>query len=190
MPEKPPVWTWLMRVLCATALGLLSGCEAKAELELPQADGRIAKPFAVTNVAVAFVFVGTECPISNRYAPELQRLQARFPAIRFWLVYPNISEADEAVTKHAQEFRHRAEVLRDPKHKLVKLARARVTPEAAVFSPRGELLYHGRIDDRYVEFGKERPEPTTRDLENALEAVLNGKAPAPPVKPAVGCPIQ
>ena len=192
MPEKARS-SLLLRGLCAVALGLHTGCQASAikDLELPQADGAAAKPFATTNTtAVAFVFVGTECPISNRYAPEVHRLRAKFPGIRFWVVYPNVGEPDEAVQKHAKEFGHKAPVLRDPNHKLVRLARAKVTPEAAVFSPGGELLYHGRIDDRQVDFGKERPEATSRDLENALKAVLTGKAPPEPAGRAVGCPIQ
>jgi len=179
--------------LCAAALGGQMGCHANEpkELELPQADGRPAKPFAATNTpAVAFVFVATECPISNRYAPEVHRLRAKFPEVRFWIVYPNAAEPDRAVRKHAKEFGHEGPVLRDPKHKLVRLAQVRVTPEAAVFTQGGELLYHGRIDDRQVDFGKERPQPTTHDLENALTAVLRGKAPLQPAVPAVGCPIQ
>jgi hypothetical protein len=193
MPEKAR-WSLLIRSVCAAAaLQLHSGCSADtpAELELPQADGRTANPFATTNTAaVAFVFIAMECPISNRYAPEVHRLRAKFPEIRFWVVYPNVAESDEAVRRHAKEFGHEAPVLRDPKHKLVRLARARVTPEAAVFSPRGELLYHGRIDDRQVDFGKERPEPTRRDLENALKAVRDGETPRQPAGRAVGCPIQ
>jgi hypothetical protein len=37
------------------------------------------------------VFVRTDCPISNRYAPELRRLQDRFAprGMAFWLVYPD-----------------------------------------------------------------------------------------------------
>jgi hypothetical protein len=190
MPEKAPILRWLKRSLCAAvALGLHSGCTG-AELELPQADGGAAKPFATTNKAVAFVFVATECPISNRYAPEVHRLQAKFPEIRFWFVYPNVGEPDEAVRKHANEYGHQGPVLRDPKHKLVRLAHARVTPEVAVFSVRGELLYCGRIDDRQADFGKERPEPTTRDFEQALSAVASGKRPAQAAGRAVGCPIQ
>jgi hypothetical protein len=49
------------------------------------------------------------------------------------------------------------------------------------------MLYRGRIDDRYVEFGKDRPQPTVRDLERSLEAVLGGK-PVPVAKTrAIGC---
>lgn len=160
-------------------------------LELPQADGKAARPFEATNVAaVAFIFMSTECPISNRYAPEVQRLQGKFSKTAFWLVYPNRGESDEAVKKHLKEFRHTAPALRDPQHKLVRLASARVTPEAAVFSASGELLYHGRIDDRNVDFGKERTEPTTRDLEAALNAVVKGETPRRAGGPAVGCPIR
>jgi hypothetical protein len=162
------------------------------ELELPQVSGKTTKPFGQTNVAaVAFVFVSTECPISNRYAPEVQRLHEKFAQkIGFWLVYPNGGESDEAVSKHIKEFKHAAPALRDPRHQLVRLAEARVTPEAAVFSPRGELLYRGRIDDRNVDFGNARPEPTTRDLENAIRAVLNGDKPVTAATRAVGCPIR
>ena len=160
-------------------------------LELPQVDGKAVRPFETTNVAaVAFIFLSTECPISNRYAPEVQRLQGKFSKTAFWLVYPNRAESDQAVAKHLKEFRHTAPALRDPQHKLVRLAKARVTPEAAVFSPHGELLYHGRIDDRSVDFGKERPEPTTRDLEAALTSVMKGETPVRTAAAAVGCPIR
>ena len=66
-----------------------------------------------------------------------------------------------------------------PRHALVTVAAATVTPEAAVFAG-GRLVYHGRIDDRYVDLGLERPSPTKRDLADALAAVLAGKPVAAP----------
>lgn len=60
-------------------------------------------------------------------------------------------------------------------------------PEAAVFSPLGELLYRGRIDDRAVSPGVTRPEPRRHDLREALEAVLAGKKPDPQFTESVGC---
>ena len=61
-----------------------------------------------------------------------------------------------------------------------------VTPEVAVMKD-GRMLYRGRIDDRYIEFGKDRPQPTVRDLERSLEAILAGK-PVPVAETrAVGC---
>ena len=62
-------------------------------------------------------------------------------------------------------------------------------PEGAVFTPAGRLAYHGRIDNRVADFGKERPAPTQRDLHDAIEAVLAGKNPRSASEPAVGCRI-
>ena len=64
-----------------------------------------------------------------------------------------------------------------------------MTPEAAVFDAAGRLAYHGRIDDRYVDFGVDRPAPTTHDLADAVTAVLAGAPCRAPVVPAVGCAI-
>jgi hypothetical protein len=62
-----------------------------------------------------------------------------------------------------------------------------VTPEAAVYTPDHRLVYRGRIDDWYVDFGKPRAAPTTHDLEDALEAVLGGRPVADARTTAVGC---
>ena len=48
-------------------------------------------------------------------------------------------------------------VLLDRKHELVKACGATVTPETAVLSPQGKLLYRGRIDDRFARWGQMRP---------------------------------
>jgi hypothetical protein len=55
-----------------------------------------------------------------------------------------------------------------------------VTPEVAVVGPGGALLYRGRIDDLWSDYGKRRQEPTTRDLRAALDAALAGRPTPPP----------
>jgi len=56
--------------------------------------------------AVVLVFIRNDCPISNRYAPEIVRLQTEFGprGVRFWLVHPTSSETPEAIRKHAKEY--------------------------------------------------------------------------------------
>ena len=63
-------------------------------------------------------------------------------------------------------------VLLDPKQLLVRLTGATATPEAAVLSNDGQLLYLGRIDNRVADFDKRRPAATESDLRNAIDAVL------------------
>ena len=63
-----------------------------------------------------------------------------------------------------------------------------VTPEAAVYAG-GRVVYHGRIDDRYVDLGLERPAAQVHDLADALSAVVAGQPVKHPVTQAVGCYI-
>jgi len=134
------------------------------------------------------IFVRTDCPISNRYAPELIRLYKAFSARAvFYLVYADPANTAGVIHQHMAEYGYTFGALRDPRHDLVKLAKARVTPEAAVFSASGQLLYHGRIDNRYVDFGKSMPQPTRRDLEEALRSVVAGKPVQLASTPAIGC---
>ena len=134
-----------------------------------------------------YVFTTTDCPISNRYAPEIQRLATKFGGqINFVLVYPVQTDSPEKIREHVKKFSYSLETLRDVEQKLVKQTGVTVTPEVAVMKG-AQVVYRGRIDDRYVDFGKDRPQPTTRDLEAALDAVVAGKPIAVRETRAVGC---
>jgi thiol-disulfide isomerase/thioredoxin len=142
--------------------------------------------------AVVLVFVRTDCPISNRYAPELRRLSDRFAerGVEFWMVYSDPRESAETIAQHVREYGHPGRAVRDPGHALVRAAAATVTPEAAIFVPAAggpRLVYHGRIDDRYLDFDRMRATPANRDLEEAIEAVLAGRPVTAASAPAVGC---
>ena len=138
-------------------------------------------------LTTVLVFTTTDCPISNRYAPEIRRLATKFARdVRFVFVYPVPSDSEATIREHRKKFGG-GEWRRDPSQQLVKLTGVTVTPEVAVMTADQQLLYRGRIDDRYIEFGKDRPQPTVRDLERALDAVIAGK-PVPVAETrAIGC---
>jgi hypothetical protein len=142
--------------------------------------------------ATVLIFVRTDCPISNRYAPEIQRLYQKYKAlgIVFWLVYPDPDTTAASITSHLKDYGLSLRPLRDPHHALVKRARVSVTPEVAVFLPTRQEVYHGRIDDRFVDFGKERASPTRHDLDATLDSILRGKSIANYSTIAVGCYIS
>jgi Thioredoxin-like len=135
------------------------------------------------------IFVSADCPVSNRYAPEIKRLYEQFApqGIRFRLVYPNPLDDQSVIAKHLQDYAYPQIAERDRNHALVKMAGVTITPEAAVFDKRQRLIYRGRIDDRFVELGRERPAATGHNLRNALTAVLAGKPVAPSRTQAIGC---
>jgi hypothetical protein len=142
--------------------------------------------------AIVFLFTSTDCPVSNRYAPEVRRLATKFAprGVMFRLVYPDPADTRSAIVDHMTAFEYAGalQALRDPKHALVKFTGVTVTPEAAVYAG-GRIVYHGRIDDRYVDLGLERPSATVHDLDEALASVLAGGTVKHPVTQGVGCYI-
>ena len=158
-------------------------------------DGRPVTQLAAPGArAVVLFFAASDCPISNRYVPEMQRLTIQFEpsGVRVWFVYPNPGDNAKVVRAHDHEFSISANTALDNKQSLMQMAHATTTPEAAVFIPEGGGLrevYRGRIDDRYLSLGTERPQATRHDLEDAIRAVLAGKPVPQPGGPPIGCSI-
>lgn len=151
-------------------------------------DGSSADPFQeASGKPVVLVFVRTDCPISNRYAPLIQRISSHYEGkVGFWLVYLGKTATAEKIRQHESDYGYKLHALRDPQHALVARAQAQVTPEVAVFDAHHRLIYHGRIDNWYEDLGHARPAATTHDLDDAIQAALSGKTP-PPNAPGVGC---
>jgi thiol-disulfide isomerase/thioredoxin len=153
-------------------------------------DGSPADPFQeAAGKPVVLVFVRTDCPVSNRYAPLIQRISAQYAGkAGFWLVYLGKTASAEKIRQHESEYGYKLPALRDPQHALVAQGQVQVTPEAAVFDAHHRLIYHGRIDNWYEDLGHARPAATTHELDDAIQAALTGKAP-PSSAPGVGCYI-
>jgi hypothetical protein len=192
-----------MRRMCLAArygrVGVLAGAlliaaaahAAASDLRVIDLDGRAVDPLPADPKvrATVFVFTTTDCPIANRYAPDIRDLFESFArrGVRFWLVYANPAESSDAIREHVSRFGYPMPAVRDPRHELIKRLAITVTPESAVLDSQGRTLYRGRIDDRYVDFGVERPTATRKDLQEALKAVLSGTAVSTPTTRAVGC---
>ncbi len=143
---------------------------------------------------VVLVFAASDCPISNRYVPEIARLNQEFSArgVRVWWVFPNSEDTAPIVSRHNADFAISESTVLDSRQTLVQLAHVDITPEAAVFAVDGNVLrqvYRGRIDDRYLSIGRERPQPDRHDLETAIAAALAGEPVPRPGGPPVGCSI-
>ena len=177
-------FTLLMAAAFALALPL-SRAAQKTALHL---DGTAAEPFQeAPGKPVVLVFVRTDCPVSNRYAPLIQQISSQYSnKVAFWLVYLGKTASADEIRKHKSEYGYTVPALRDPRHVLVAEAQVQVTPEAAVFDAHHRLVYHGRIDNLYEDVGHSRPAATTHEVAEAIQAVLRGTTP-PPNSPGVGC---
>ena len=139
--------------------------------------------------AVALIFVIPDCPIACSYMPEINRLWQAYheKGIEVLLVQADPQITVEQARKHAEEYQLQCPVLLDGEHIWVKKTGVRRTPEAAVLSPTGELLYWGRINDQYVDLGKRRGQVTSNDLRDALDAIVAGRPVLQPRTEAIGC---
>ena len=188
-------------VTCAAVAGLAAVPSSRAEeprpvvptdVTVPGLDGTRIAPLAPGEdvAATVLLFVMTDCPISNRYAPEIRRLHDEFAGtVRFWLVYVDGQRRAEELRKHHSSFGYPFGALRDVDGALVVLAGATVTPEVAVFDGERRLVYRGRIDDRFVSFGVVRRAPRVRDLHDRLSRIAVGETLAFSEARAVGCYI-
>jgi thiol-disulfide isomerase/thioredoxin len=176
-------------------LGLIAYAESGvAHLEFSLRDST-GKTYTADDVrrhkASVFIFVATDCPNSNTYAPVLARLYRDYSprGVLFFNVYSDPSETAETVRKHDSEFKVPFPALLDPRLILARQTGARMTPEAVILGPEGRELYRGRVDDRFVDIGKTRFQPTRDDLREALDETLQGKPATHPITKVLGCAI-
>ena len=154
-------------------------------------DGRMIDLTAPKGGVTALVFYSSECPISNAYSPTLNALVGEFPEASLKLVGvcvdPDLSDAD--VRAHAKDFGLKFPVACDHDGALAAKLGAKVTPEAFVIDAEGRVRYRGRIDDQFAERQQRNANPNTRELHDAIAAVLAGRAVVSENVPAVGCPV-
>ena len=173
-----------------TALLFLSAAAPGFSLRDTRGARHTQAEWAAAKAAVVF-FVTVDCPIGNSYVPEMNRIRESYASrgVVTWAVQADPSVPEAQVVKYAADFRYTFPVLLDPAQVLVRQAGATITPQVAIFSPAGKLLYLGRIDNRVADFGVSRQKATVPDLRNALDQVLAGRPVSPERTKSIGCSI-
>ena len=162
------------------------------DFALQDLDGRtLTRQHLAGKRAVVLLFLGTECPVSNGYAPIMTELANRCAkqGVLVEGVHSDPTVTRQSAREHAKEYALTFPMLLDPEQLLARQAGVTVTPEAVVLAADGKIAYRGRIDNRYSPEGKRRLEATSHDLDLALAAVLAGHRPAAATTPSFGCPL-
>lgn len=141
--------------------------------------------------AVVLYFIGTECPVTNRYLPALKEIQARFAEQNVMVVAVNSNAQDtvDEIRTHAQEYELTLPVLSDAEGKLARSLSTTRTAEAIVLDAKIKVRYRGVIDDRF-ERGVTRPQATETFLIDALDAVLKRRHVKTAITEVEACPIN
>ena len=153
-------------------------------------DGKKAPLIPAGKSAAVLLFVNVDCPIANRYAPDIANLRRRFAkkGVEIFHVYSDSSLTKRAIQRHQKDFSLGGTAVWDKDLALAKAVGAQATPEAVVLDKDRRIRYRGRIDSGYQPHSKERiARPVRKDLELALTQLLAGKKIVLPSTEVVGC---
>jgi predicted metal-binding membrane protein len=142
--------------------------------------------------AVVLIFTANRCPTAKAHADRLEAARRRFEprGVRFVLINSNDphihpEERFERVLERTPAHDAGLPYLFDTDQAIARGYGPTCTFHAFVLDGGGRLRYEGRFDDARLE---ERVK--TRDVEDALEAILAGREVAVPRTPAFGCALE
>ena len=175
------------------SVGLPLGSSA-VDFQLKAVDG---KSYSLKNFAdkkaVVMVFSCNHCPYVQAYETRMVQVQKDYLSRSATLVainsndetgYPEDSFPN--MVKRSKERNFNFPYLRDETQEIARKYGAICTPHAFAFDQNRVLQYKGRIDDNW----RNPEEVKTRDLRNALDAILGGKKPAVQETRPYGCSIK
>ena len=139
----------------------------------------------------AFVFVSTECPVSNGYIKTLNELHAKLgksgKGAEFFGVVSDPTVTRTQAVKHFAEFKAEFPVLFDASGLLAQALKPSHVPEAFVLDRDGKLVYRGAIDNSWEAIGRRRPKAENEYLADAINSACDGKPVTIAETKPVGC---
>lgn len=173
----------------------------KSKLGIPAPDfalnGVEGKPYSLASFkdkkVLILMFICNHCPyvkaiedriiaFSSAYSPrgaQVVGLCSNDPAD-----YPE--DSPENLKRRWQEKNYGFPYLIDETQEVAKSYGAVCTPDIYVFDSNRKLAYHGQFDDHWQDPRK----VTRRDLQDAVESLLDGKLPSQQQTPSLGCSIK
>lgn len=155
------------------------------DFELPDLEGHRRRLSDYRGRIVIINFWSCECPHSERTDRDILALCVQWPDDVVLLpVAPNAIETPQALAEGARSH-HLPVVLADEGHAVADIYEAQTTPQVFVVGRDGTLRYRGAVDD--AAFGRRRP--TRFYLDEAVEALLDGRNPPVAETRPFGCAI-
>ena len=138
-----------------------------------------------------FVFVSTECPISNAYITTLNELFSSTAKSdnkpELFGVVSDSTAKRTAAAKHFDEYQAKFPILFDSSGMLARVLMPTHIPEAFVLDGNGALVYRGAIDNAWEAIGRRRQNVEKRFLADAITSAIQGKPIEVTQSKPVGC---
>jgi len=143
--------------------------------------------------ALLIIFMCNHCPYVKPKVEEIKRLQKKYKDKGLVVVGINSNESEnypedsyENMVKVSKERSFNFYYLHDETQEVAKAYDAVCTPDPFLFNSEMKLVYHGRLDDAM------NPDDTAtkKEMDEVIEALLNGKKMNFPFRPSQGCSIK
>jgi peroxiredoxin len=176
-------------------MGFTLGIGASApDFQLPGVDGKnySLADFKAAKLLVV-VFTCNHCPYVIGSDERFAKIHADYAGKNIAFVGINSNELTHHPDDDLPHMKERAKnlnfkwpYLRDESQEVARAYGALRTPHFYVFDAARKLRYTGRMDDNPRNPGKE----TTRELRDALDALLKGEQPRVPLTNPIGCNVK
>ena len=141
---------------------------------------------------VVLFFTGNGCPVARQSIAKLKALRDHFSdrGVAVWMINSNTQDDRESIEKEAEDFKEGSlPVLIDDTQEIARILDVKRTAETICIDTRDwTVFYRGALDDQLVE-GAQKPQPTEKYVETALDELLAGKSISTPKTVARGCLI-
>ena len=168
--------------------------DSPPDFRLPGVDGESHSPADCADARILIVvFSCNHCPFVVGSEDRLNALYADYEPKGVEMIAINSNETDnhptdsfEHMVERAKEKGFQFAYVRDDSQDVARAYGALRTPHFYVFDADRKLRYTGRMDDNPRTPGQE----TTRELRDALDALLEGGEPPVPVTNPIGCNVK
>lgn len=178
--------TFRFVILLLTVIAMTSFMSLPEKVDVNKLPFFFENPRTGMHVAV---FIGTDCPISQKYGNTLRELRETYPNINLYGIIPK-NFTREQIRGFKKDYRIPFNLYHDSGNRVAKEFEATITPEVYLFDNKGTIYYSGAIDNWFYELGRNRKEPTQLYLVDAIEQALKLEAISVPKTDAIGCLIE
>jgi peroxiredoxin len=157
-------------------------------LQLPDASGTSRTLRSYSGKVVVFVFWSYKCPVALAYNDRIEALRKKYAGrgVEVFGVSSGANESPSEIRANLDNLNITMPVLLDSEGKLAEQLGATHTPGVFILDRSGVLRYRGALDNNKKVGDNERQ----AYAEDAIDAVLGGRAVAVPETRPFGCTIR
>lgn len=139
-----------------------------------------------------YYFLGEDCKICQYYTPTINLLDSLYASdsLHFQALFPSRHSTEIGIADFAEKHALSIPVKLEYFGTKAKKFGVTITPEVVIYdSETDSVIYQGRIDDSYVRVGRRKRVIKSRDLEEAIRSIIEGREIEPKRTEAIGCYI-